>query len=111
RFLRAGDDQILIGSGRGLERADVLAAQLVMHRQRLAGLESRRERLRVERDGAVAAADLKRLAFQAHRSWPARVQALRLRALRARALRGRTLRARAPARRLPASRAPPSLHR
>ena len=69
RFLRAGDDDVLAAAERGLERADVLAAQLVVHGERLARLERRRERLRVERDGAVAAADLKRLASQARRAW------------------------------------------
>src|SRR6185436_13598110 len=67
RLLRAGDDYVVARADRGLERADILAAQLVMHVDRRARLERRRERFRVERDGAVATADLKRLAFQAHR--------------------------------------------
>ena len=50
RFLRAGDDDVVAAAERGLERAGVLAAQLVVHGERLARLERRGERLRVERD-------------------------------------------------------------
>ncbi len=66
RFLRAGDDDVRVAERR-LERGRVPPAELVVHLQRRLQLQRGSERLRVECDRAVAAADLKRLAVEAHR--------------------------------------------
>ncbi len=67
RLLRARDDHVVAAAERRLERPRVPAAKLVVHGERLARFQRRAERFRIERDGAVAAADLKRLSFQVHR--------------------------------------------
>jgi len=66
-FLRAGDDRFVAGAERGLEGGRVAAAKLMMHLERRAGFQRRGERVRFQRNRVVTAADLKRLAFQAHR--------------------------------------------
>ncbi len=72
RLLRAGDDQVGIGERR-LERGDFLAAELAMHGQRFVHFQRLTEALGVDRKGAIAGAELKRLACQGHRPPPGSV--------------------------------------
>jgi hypothetical protein len=65
RFLRAGDQHVALAERR-LEGGRVAAAELLMHDERLGDMQRAGKRLGVERDGAVAAADLKCLALEAH---------------------------------------------